>query len=108
MNVQTSSSHEARSSVMSLVASCALLAAAIAPVSLVTAANCSRGFSPQSLFVAAVAFGVCWIAAGLALTATWLGNRYKEPVPGLLLGMMFRMGLPLAASPSSARLPSHC
>ena len=97
MNVQASSSHEARSSVMGLAVSCALLGVLLAPVAVVVAAICTRGFSTQALFVAAVAGSVCWLAAGLALAATWMGHRIQSPVPGMLLGMFFRMGLPLAA-----------
>jgi hypothetical protein len=95
--VQASSSHEARSSAKSLLASCALLGIVIAPFSVLVATVCRRELSGASLFVAAVAGGVCWFAASTALTATWLGNRFQAPVQGMLLGMLFRMGVPLAA-----------
>ena len=95
--VQASSSHEARSSAKSLLVSCALLGIVIAPFSLLVATVCRREVSGESLFVAAVAGGLCWIAAAMALTATWLGHRFQSPVQGMLLGMLFRMGLPLVA-----------
>jgi hypothetical protein len=80
-----------------LVRSCALLGVLLAPVALLVAAVCQRGFSGQSLAAAAIAGGVCWLAAALALGATVLGNRCRSPVQGVLAGMLFRMGLPLAS-----------
>ena len=82
---------------MSLVVSCAVLAVIISPVSIVLSAIGSRGFSGESILMSAIAGSVCWLAAALALTATLLGNRFQAPVQGMLLGMFFRMGLPLAA-----------
>jgi len=46
---------------------------------------------------AALAGGVCWLAASAALAATYWGNRFQAPVQGMLVGMMFRLGLPMAA-----------
>jgi hypothetical protein len=82
---------------MALIRSCAILGMTITPASLLAAVVCGGGFSAQSLFVAVIAGGVCWLAAGLALVATWFGNRFQLPVQGLLLGMFFRMGMPLIA-----------
>ena len=36
-------------------------------------------------------------AAAIALAATFFGNQFGAPVQGVLVGMLFRMGLPLAA-----------
>ena len=82
---------------MTLVASCALLGIVIAPCSLLIAALASGGVSPRALAAAALSGSICWVAAALALTVTWLGNRFRAPVQGLLGGMLLRMGLPLAA-----------
>jgi hypothetical protein len=79
------------------MASCAVLALAIAPVAILVAALCNRGLSSDALVCAGLGGGVCWLAATLALTATFLGCRFHAPVQGVLAGMLFRMGLPLAA-----------
>jgi hypothetical protein len=82
---------------MSLVTFCALMAVLIAPAAVLVSAICNRGFSAQSLFIAAIGGGVCWLAAATALSATFFGNRFGAPVQGVLVGMLFRMGLPLVA-----------
>jgi hypothetical protein len=82
---------------VSLIGSCALLLAIVAPGSIVTAAVLERTFSWQAVSVAVAAGGVCYFAAALSLVATFVGNRYGYPVQGLLLGMALRMGLPLVA-----------
>lgn len=85
-------------SMMGLVAFCAFLGFALVPVALAISAVQGGGGSPSEWLVRAlVSGGVCWVAAALALASTYLGNRLQSPVPGLLLGMLFRMGLPLAA-----------
>ena len=85
-----------RLSVVNLIASCALLGLSIAPVALVAAAIAAGGPSRDALWIAGVAGGICWLATALALVATYLGNRLRSPVQGMLGGMLFRMGLPLA------------
>jgi hypothetical protein len=95
--IQTSNEQAARSSAMSLATSCAVLAVLIGPVALLIAAFCNRRLSTDTVVVAAVGGGICWLAASLALAATFLGNRYRVPVQGMLAGMLFRLGLPLAA-----------
>ena len=97
MNRTTHRPREPRSSLMSLIACCALMAVVIAPVSLLIAALASGGASPRALMNAALSGGICWLAAALALSVTWFGNRFQAPVQGVLGGMLFRMGLPLAA-----------
>lgn len=80
-----------------LAVSCALLTIVIGPASLVIAAIVHRGFTPEATTAAIVAGGVCWFAAVIALVATYLGNRWQAAVQGLLVSMIFRMGLPLVA-----------
>jgi len=94
---QTLRSPDANVSIASLVGSCAALALVIAPASLLVAAVCNQGLSASALVSAGLSGGVCWLAATLALTATFLGTRFHAPVQGMLAGMFFRMGLPLAA-----------
>lgn len=47
------------------------------------------------LIAAAVAGGICWAGGAAALVCAALLNR-SSPVAGVLAGMLFRMGLPLA------------
>jgi hypothetical protein len=82
---------------MGLVTSCAILAAVLAPAAILVAWLGVGRFSSESLTAAAIGGGVCWVAASLALGATYFGNRWKAPVQGVLAGMLFRLGLPLAA-----------
>lgn len=97
MNLQTNKAREAGCSVASLLTSIALLALAMVPVAGLVAAICNRGLSASALASAAVAGVICWLAGASALTATFLGNRFSAPVQGMLVGMLFRMGLPLLA-----------
>jgi hypothetical protein len=97
VELEVTKSSESCSSVMGLFRSCALLAVLIAPAAVAVAALANRGFSSQSLEYASIAGGICWVAAALALAATFFGNQYRAPVQGVLAGMAFRMGLPLAA-----------
>lgn len=92
-----SSVSDESSTVLSLVKSCAVLAAVVAPASFVVAVICYRELTVSTLLAAAVAGGVCWLAASLALLTTHLGNLLESPVQGVLGGMLFRMGLPLIA-----------
>src|SRR4029079_9202870 len=76
---------------------CALLGIAIAPAALGISAIVHRGLSSEATTAALVAGSLCWLAAALALVATHIGNSLHAPVQGLLVSMLFRMGLPLAA-----------
>jgi hypothetical protein len=82
---------------MSLVASCALIAAVVIPAGILSAWIVARRLDAQVLLAASLAVGVCWLAASLALVSTHVGARLGFPVQGLLVGMLFRMGLPLGA-----------
>jgi hypothetical protein len=44
---------------------------------------------------AAIALGVCWVSGSLALVCTFVGQRLGAAIHGVLVGMIFRMGLPL-------------
>jgi hypothetical protein len=76
---------------------CAILAVPVAPVAIGAATVANRGFSPEAALAAAIGGGICWLAASLGLVVVYVGNRMKLPVQGVLAGMLFRMGLPLAA-----------
>jgi hypothetical protein len=92
----TAKSQESRSSVMRLVGSCAVLCAAVAPVAVLIGAL-AAGNLREGAFSALVAAGICCLASSLALVVGWLGNVLHLPVQGVLVGMLFRMGLPLMA-----------
>lgn len=47
------------------------------------------------LLASAVAASVCWFAASLALVTTHLARGPQRAVQGMLLAMLFRLGLPL-------------
>jgi hypothetical protein len=74
-----------------------LLAIVIAPAAILVAWICNRELSASTLLGAAIGGGVSWLAGAIALTATALGNRLKFPVQSVLIAMLIRMGLPLAA-----------
>jgi len=78
-----------------LVISCALLAAGLAPVAIGISALQDQGWGSETLVRAALGGSICWVAASLALCSTWLAQVMQAPVQGVLLGMLFRMGLPL-------------
>jgi hypothetical protein len=94
---QPSSASRSGLSLQGFVVSCALLAAAIFPAALVVSWLVSGRLSASALTSAAVGGSVCFLAAALALTTTYLANRFEAPVQGVLVAMLFRMGLPLAA-----------
>jgi len=88
----------------SLVWSCVILAGVIAPTAILLAGTCNRGLSFDALRTAAAGGGVCWVAGAAALVATFFANRIGSPIQGVLAGMLFRMGLPLAAVLALPRL----
>ena len=97
MDRHESNSHAAGSALQSVVGSCALLAVIIAPVAVVIAGICNGGLGRDSVWAAAIAGMVCWTAGAGALSITAVATQFKAPVQGVLLAMLFRMGLPLAA-----------
>jgi hypothetical protein len=94
---QASNASRSSLSLLGLIASCALLAVVLAPTALAVAWLAAGELSPQAWFGAAVGGAVCFLAAALALTTTFLANRFQAPVQGVLLAMLLRMGLPLVA-----------
>jgi hypothetical protein len=92
-----SRSHAARSGLQSAIASCALLAVLIAPLSVAMAAVLNHGLSRESLLVATIAGIVCWVAGAAALSISLITAQLRAPVHGVLLAMLFRMALPMAA-----------
>src|SRR5206468_1841509 len=97
VTLQGATTIDSRLSMAALIRSCALLGAAIVPTALVAAWAATRQSLADSLVTAAIAAGTCWLAGALALAATYVGARLESPLHGLLVGMLFRMGLPLAA-----------
>jgi hypothetical protein len=47
---------------------------------------------------ATIAASVCWLSACLALVSVFVGQRLDAGIQGILAGMLFRMGLPLAVA----------
>ena len=96
MTGPTTSANSNGLSVTGLALSCALLLAVIGTAAVLAAAGFEGGFSGRSLFIAAQAGTLCFVAAATSLVITFAGNQLGMPVQGLLLGMLLRMGLPLA------------
>jgi hypothetical protein len=63
----------------------------------------SRGW--QFLGVAGLAAGVCWVSGVLALVSTGMLTRAKQPLTGVLSGILFRTGGPLAALAVGTAVP---
>jgi|EndMetStandDraft_5_1072996.scaffolds.fasta_scaffold13745_3 hypothetical protein len=63
----------------------------------------SRGW--QVAGVAGMAAGICWVAGVLALASTSLLTRAKQPLTGVLSGILFRTGLPLAGLAVATAVP---
>jgi hypothetical protein len=87
---------ERRGSVASLLASCALLGLVLAAASASVAWWASSRSGSSGAYAALLAGGVCLISSTLALTISFLGQRFDQPIAGILGGMLFRLGLPLA------------
>ncbi len=82
---------------MGLVVSCALMALVLVPAAVLVASVSNGGLTSHALVAAAIGGSVCWVASCLALSATFFGSRLHLPVQAVLLGMLFRLGLPLMA-----------
>ena len=97
MGQQANKTSPGRGSFLTLVGACALLAAVLVPAGLAIGWAVAQRLDTFVLQAALLAVGICWLAGALALAAAHFGNRAGLPVQGLLLGILFRMGLPLAA-----------
>jgi hypothetical protein len=85
-----------RGSVITLLRFCAILLLVLLPFAGGVAwFGLSRSGQP-GLVAAAIALGTCWLSGSLALAATLYGQRLGSALHGVLIGMFFRMGLPLA------------
>ena len=98
---------EGQSTVLGLVGACALLAAIVLPCAVVVALVVSRSLTSDALLSAALGGGVCLAAGVLALAITFVGNRFRSPVPAVLGATIVRMGLPLAAVVVLPRLSNN-
>lgn len=54
-------------------------------------------FGRNGVCSAAIAAGICWLGAAIALAIAARTAGTNNAVTGVLLGMLFRMGIPLAA-----------
>jgi hypothetical protein len=82
---------------MSIVTAVALLTGVISAAWIVDAGLLvpSRGWGAAR--IAGLAAGVCWVSGVLALVSTAMLTRAKQPLAGVLSGVLFRTCGPLAA-----------
>ena len=85
-----------RRSLIRLLNSCAVLAAVLAPLAALFGSIAYACSGMMGIAGAAIALAVCWLSASLALICVFLGQEIKNPIAGILGGMIVRMGLPLA------------
>ena len=97
MEVQVNRPPEQGCSIASLIGSCAILATALLPFAAGAAWFGYASSGNLGLAAAAIAAGVCWLSGSLALVAAFVGQRLNAGIQGVLVGMIFRMGLPLGA-----------
>src|SRR5689334_8695469 len=93
----TNRPNEDNASLAKLVLACAILLAVIGPASIAVAVGAEGAISWRVVAFAAAAGVICYMATASSLVAVFVGNQVGLPVQGMLLGMLFRMGLPLAA-----------
>ena len=96
MDPHADQANEQRGSLRSLLASCAVLAAVLAPLAAAIAWFAFGRSGWIGVAAAAIAGVVCWLSASLALAAVYLGQKLNNPIAGIIGAMFFRMGLPLA------------
>ena len=80
-----------------LVKGCALLTLVVLLLAPAVAWYGHANHGTDGLLAAAVALGVCWVGAIAALAVTAFSRGPSGAVQGVLLGMLFRMGLPLGS-----------
>lgn len=83
------------SSISSLLWTCAALSLAIFLVAPAFVWYGHAQSQVNGVLAAAIAGGICWLGGTLALVAAYWANRQGLGIHGALLGMFFRMGLPL-------------
>ena len=84
-------------SIAGLLGCCAILLAVLMPIAAVFGWFAFDRHGIVGFYATVVAALVCWLSASLALVAVFVGQRLQAGVQGILAGMLFRMGLPLAA-----------
>lgn len=80
-----------------IVRSCLWLTSIIVAALLVVGGVSFALRGPMGLAAAAAAAGICWSGATAALVLTALLGRSNRAMYGHLLGMFFRLGVPLVA-----------
>ena len=83
-------------SLASLLRACAVLFAVLAPLSIAIACFAYTRSGTVGIVAAAIAGGLCWVSGSLALAAAFLGQRWNNPIAGILGGTLLRLGFPLA------------
>lgn len=84
------------SSLASLVKSCAWLALAVLVIWPAFAWFGHTRAEWMGVLASAIAAGICWLSGALALVTSYFANQTGNGVQGVLGGMLFRMGIPLA------------
>jgi hypothetical protein len=79
-----------------MLRSCAWLTLTVLVALLIVGGVVAATRGPNGALAAAVAAGVCWFGSTAALIITGFSGRTDQAVYGHLLGMFFRLGLPLA------------
>lgn len=83
---------------MSLIVACALVGLVLLPIAAAIAWFSYGRSGLMGVAAAAIATVVCWLSASLALASVFVGQRLDAGIQGILAGMLFRMGLPLAVA----------
>ncbi len=97
MNVNGSAQDSSRSQTTSLLTACVVLTLVVLLALPIFAWVGHSRSGTAGIFAAAVAAGICWGGAFLALLLSgWLRSG-QNAVNGVLAGMLFRMGVPLVA-----------
>jgi hypothetical protein len=79
-----------------MLRSCAWLTLTVLVALLIVGGVAGTMRGSDAALAAAVAAGVCWFGSIAALVVTGYSGRSDHAVQGHLLGMFFRLGLPLA------------
>jgi hypothetical protein len=83
-------------SLASLLGACAVLFVVLAPLAIAIACFAYTRSGTIGIVAAAIAGSLCWVSASLALVAAFFGQRWNNPIAGILGGTLLRLGLPLA------------
>lgn len=87
-----------------MLRSCAWLTLTVVIALLIVGGVVGSTRGATGVLAAAAAAGVCWIGATAALLVAGFSGKSNQAVQGHLLGMLFRLGLPLACGVAFQKL----